>query len=303
LAAVSLDEELFEAVKSGDAARVKELLRRGANPNARDEYGLCPLHYAPWNRRAEVARVLLEHGADVNARALSMTPLHRAATFGNVEVARVLLEYGADVNAKDKKGWTPLHIAATDGHVGVVELLLERGADPSIKNEEDKTPLDVARERGHAEVVRVIEEFVRRGRGAKAVVTPKREPLHRRKKTSRAAAPSILGADCSELYAGEWGRLVVRVRGSGTASISLEGEVEWLDPGRVKLSGESMVEVPVKPKAAGEVPVKVIVKSSSGDDARIAWLKVVEKVGKCPACGAQVEPGAKYCWKCGAKLS
>jgi hypothetical protein len=85
--------------------------------------------------------------------------------------------------------------------------------------------------------------------------------------------------------------------------VSLEGDVDWLDPGRVKLSGESLVEVPVRPRAAGEVPVRVVLKSPSGEDAKIAWLKVVEKAGKCPACGAPVEPGAKYCWRCGARLA
>jgi hypothetical protein len=85
--------------------------------------------------------------------------------------------------------------------------------------------------------------------------------------------------------------------------VSLEGDVDWLDPGRVELSGEGVVEVPVRPRAAGEVPVRVVVKSSGGEDAKITWLKVVEKAGKCPACGAPVEPGAKYCWKCGTKLS
>jgi hypothetical protein len=109
--------------------------------------------------------------------------------------------------------------------------------------------------------------------------------------------------ECSELYAGEWGRLLVRVRGSGTATLSLEGDVEWINPEVVELSGETVVEVPVKPRAAGEVPVKVRLESSGSKSSKIVWLKVVEKAGKCPVCGAQVEPGAKYCWKCGTKLS
>jgi hypothetical protein len=85
--------------------------------------------------------------------------------------------------------------------------------------------------------------------------------------------------------------------------LSLEGDVDWLDPGRVKLSGESLVEVPVRPKAAGEVPVRVVVRSPGGEDTRITWLKVVDRAGRCPSCGAPVEPGAKYCWRCGARLA
>jgi hypothetical protein len=331
---VGLDEELSEAVRKGDAAKVRELLKRGANPNAKNEHGWTPLHRATYWGHADVARLLLEHGADANAEnknsfiptplhlAAAMghvdvtklllehgadanaknkdgwTPLHFAVNMGHAEVARLLLEYGADANAKNKDGFTPLHFAAAFGYAEVARLLLEHGADPRIGDNDGVTPLDVAREEGHEEVARVIEEY-KRGGGVRVSATPvgvsAREPV--------PAAPSILGVECSELYAGEWGRLLVRVRGSGTATLSLEGDVEWINLEVVELSGESVVEVPVKPRAAGEVPVKVRLESSGSKSSKIVWLKVVEKAGKCPVCGAQVEPGAKYCWKCGTKLS
>jgi hypothetical protein len=94
----------------------------------------------------------------------------------------------------------------------------------------------------------------------------------------------------------------VRVRGVGRASLAVEGDVDWINPGDVELSGEGVVEMPVKSSASGEVPARVVVKSSGLESSRIVWLKVVEKAGKCPSCGAPAEPGAKYCWKCGAKL-
>ncbi|MCC6059460.1 MAG: ankyrin repeat domain-containing protein [Thermofilum sp.] len=265
---MSLYEELLDAVREGDAARVRELLRKGANANAKDRRG--------W------------------------TPLHWAAAGGHAEVARLLLERGADVNARDDDDWTPLHIAAAKGRVEVARLLLERGADPSIRDKDGRTPLDVARGRGHKEVARVIEEYVQRRRGVGVEVPA--TPAGALAQQPAPAAPSILSVECSGLRAGEWGRLLVRVQGSGTASVSLEGDVDWLDPGRVKLSGESLVEVPVRPRAAGEVPVRVVVRSPSGEDTKITWLKVSDRAGKCPSCGAPAEPGAKYCWRCGAKL-
>uniref|UniRef100_A0A7J3X7K4 Zinc ribbon domain-containing protein n=1 Tax=Thermofilum pendens TaxID=2269 RepID=A0A7J3X7K4_THEPE len=118
-----------------------------------------------------------------------------------------------------------------------------------------------------------------------------------------ASTPSIIGVEYSSLYAGEWGKLLVKVRGAGLVSLAVEGDVEWLDPGRVMLSGESVVEVPVKPGVVGEFPVRVVVKSESGEDARIAWLRASEKARKCPNCGAPAEPGANYCWKCGARIA
>jgi ankyrin repeat protein len=60
------DDGLFEAVRSSHLSEVKELLEKGANPNARDEEGFTPLHYASFNGCASVAKLLLDSGADPN---------------------------------------------------------------------------------------------------------------------------------------------------------------------------------------------------------------------------------------------
>jgi|GEM_PF-777012 len=329
---------LHLAIKANHLQIAKLLIEKGADVNARDRYGWTPLHIAAGHGNLEVVQLLVEKGADVNAKdaqgrtplhvapvadvghadvveflvgksvdvnardRYGRTPLHYAAAAGRAEVAKLLLERGADVNAKeDKYGDTPLHAAAAFGYAEVARLLLEHGADPSIGDNDSVTPLDVAREEGHEEVARVIEEFMKRRRGGR-VKKPVATSTRASAREPVPAAPSILGVECSSLRVGEWGRLLVRVRGSGTAALSLEGDVDWLDPGRVKLSGDAVVEVPVRPRAAGEVPVRVVVRSPGGEDAKITWLKVVDRAGKCPSCGAPAEPGAKYCWKCGAKL-
>ena len=67
---MTLEDELFEAVASPyeNVARVRELLEKGANVNAKDSNGDTPLHKAACRGYARVARLLIEHGADVNAR-------------------------------------------------------------------------------------------------------------------------------------------------------------------------------------------------------------------------------------------
>jgi hypothetical protein len=154
--------DLHDAAFNGDVERVRKLLEKGENPNAKDKYGWTPLHIAASKGHVHVARLLLKHGANPNIQnEYGWTPLHIAAFWGHVDVARLLLEHGANPNARDKGGWTPLHDAASKGHVHVVKLLLEYGADPTIKNRDGKTPLDLAREGGRREVVSLIEEWLR----------------------------------------------------------------------------------------------------------------------------------------------
>lgn len=94
---------------------VKLLLDKGSNPDvpSQDEESgfkgeTALLQAASWGR-LEIAKILIKHGANVNAKAAwGAVPLHDAARMGNVEVARLLLEHGADVNAKDYEGKTPL---------------------------------------------------------------------------------------------------------------------------------------------------------------------------------------------------
>ena len=102
------------------------------------------LHWAARNNNEEVARVLLDAGAAVDAKDLGMTPLHRAADSNSLEVARVLLEARASVYAQDIFGMTPLHHAASVGAVGVARILLKYGADISTKDYHGWSPVNYA---------------------------------------------------------------------------------------------------------------------------------------------------------------
>ena len=93
---------------------------------------LAPLLIDALNRRqSEIADLLLKAGADLNARDdAGFTPLQDAALAGKVDAVRMLLEHGADINAGDRdSGATALYMAATMGREDVVMVLLEKGAD------------------------------------------------------------------------------------------------------------------------------------------------------------------------------
>ena len=116
-----------------DVARL--LVEHGAEVTVQDNDGSTPLHFAVWAGNLDVARLLVDHGADVTAQDVhGSTPLHRAVKEGSVDLAQLLIQHIADVSAEDNHAWTPLHRAVWKGSVDLVRLLLEHGADTRAKD-------------------------------------------------------------------------------------------------------------------------------------------------------------------------
>jgi len=150
---------LHLASDKGHLEVVRVLLEHGADVEAQNEDKLTPLHRASRSGRGEVVRVLLEQGADGAAFDRNrMTPLHWASFGGYVEVTRILLERSKDAAAKDKNGWTPLHWAAFEGRVEIVRILLKHGVDATVRDKAGRTPLHRSSSEGHLQVTRVLLE-------------------------------------------------------------------------------------------------------------------------------------------------
>jgi truncated hemoglobin YjbI len=135
---------LHEAAMFGDAELAKVLVRLGADPNAREIEGHTPLYRAA---TGDVARVVIEAGAalDVPSGPTAGTPLHQAARMGRVSVAAVMLDHGANIEARDRKGETPLRRAVNCRKLEMIQLLMARGANPMAKDQRGRTPLSAAR--------------------------------------------------------------------------------------------------------------------------------------------------------------
>ena len=125
---------LHDASAEGNLRMVEVLLGLGADPNVKTAGGHTPL-YCVANECSgagggNIVRALVRAGAQVNVPSgvKRCTALHMAARRGNTEVAEVLVDCGADIEARDKSGDTPLQRAKNCRKAGVVSLLAARGA-------------------------------------------------------------------------------------------------------------------------------------------------------------------------------
>ena len=132
---------------------VKENYRLGADVNARykGKKDKTPLYFAFEHNNFEIAKLLIEHGAEYSKEDLDETFLNQLEDIGafglvrmmdvgcSLEQIRLQIENGADVNAKDYNGEKPLVNAVRNGNLEIVQLLIEHGADVNAKDNDGKT--------------------------------------------------------------------------------------------------------------------------------------------------------------------
>ncbi len=155
---------LWWAAGDGDRELVDALLARGAELDARDQWGANPLQQAASHGNVEVLRVLIRRGADFETPYHDgRTPLSFAIRSGSVPCVAALLDAGADLQGK-QGAFTPLALACFEGTTPMVKLLLERGAEVDRTVDyhglEGVTPLMLAARAGK---VKMVEALLRAG--------------------------------------------------------------------------------------------------------------------------------------------
>jgi len=212
-------EAIVEAAKTGDVAKVRDLVR--SNPalaRTRLTDGETPLMAALYRGHRHVVEALIEALGSVDVFAAAAlgrlddlraglgklgavnsfaydgwTPLHLAAFFGHEEAASLLLDSGADLQAVSRNSLhnTALHAATAGGHSAVALLLINRGADVKVPDAGKHTPLHIAAEAGLADVV---EALLAKGADPLAVDADDQTPLSRAAAKNRSEIVDLLNA-------------------------------------------------------------------------------------------------------------
>ncbi len=185
-------EQLVDFAAAGDLEVVDLLIQAEVEVNGRDPYGTTALMAAAEAGHLEVAKFLIDKGADPNRGApgswetplmlatvqgrdnmvqylidagaavgfqdedSGVTPLMMAAVEGHQEIAAKLISAGAEVGVADATGWTALHHAVRKGQSSLTSDLVAAGANPEQEDLDGFTPLSLAQSRGQW---RLVEEF------------------------------------------------------------------------------------------------------------------------------------------------
>lgn len=207
---------LINAMTSGDDILVQQHLRHGASVEKRCGSDISPMMYAVFNGQVKIAGVLLSRGAQVDAPTAGWTPLHKASEQGDLQMMQLLLENGADIEARSPKkflpyksiasklrrssevdlpstddddteeensnsssagnGWTPLLRAASTGLEEATRLLLSHGPNIEARSPSNATPLSLAAEKHH---LPIIDLLLSRAANPNAADDFGWQPLHR----------------------------------------------------------------------------------------------------------------------------
>ena len=164
----SADELCYQIRYSDDPKRIAEMLDSGASLSGVDQNGFTPLVMAVMpgsggsdETQAKIVDLLLARGADPSLGC----PLSVAAQSSKTELAKKLLDKGADVNGKDSTGRTPLMAAVDAQALEIVNLLLDRGADADFKDPLGKNAWKLAFDKAYSfrtAAAMKVEESVRR---------------------------------------------------------------------------------------------------------------------------------------------
>ncbi|MFB0553824.1 MAG: ankyrin repeat domain-containing protein [Phycisphaerae bacterium] len=144
----SADVSIHTAARYGLLEKLKELIGKGSNVNAKNNAGETALDIAIQEYRQDIAKLLVDKGADVS--------IHTAAFIGDINKVKTFVEDGSSADKADASGQTPLHYATAGNHKAIAEILVSHGADVNAVAGTWRTPLDVAARTGSVDMAEFL---------------------------------------------------------------------------------------------------------------------------------------------------
>jgi len=163
---------IYQAANIGDLETVEKLLESGTDVNQKNRQGYTPLMAAGTK---EIAEFLISKGASVNESTIFGTALHEAVNSRRYEVAKVLLENGASVDAKTNVGKTPLDMAIKWKQKKIANLLRKHASKTGEELKAAKEPIHAAARQGDIEAVK---QHLAAGADVNAIDHEGNTPLH-----------------------------------------------------------------------------------------------------------------------------
>lgn len=123
-------DTFIQSARDGDMVAVQEYLNSGGDVNAKNPYGGTAIMFASRAGHVEIAKLLLDAGADVNVHGnyAGTTALMWASQYESKEIVKLLIEAHAEINAKNHQGQTALYFALENGNTEIVQILQNAGA-------------------------------------------------------------------------------------------------------------------------------------------------------------------------------
>jgi ankyrin repeat protein len=137
---------------------IRLLIEKGADLNARDEEGASPLDNAVWRGALDTIAILLAHGARLNESdtKTGATPINEAAYRGNASIVGYLLQFHPDLRISDKRGYIPLDNAIRMGKEDCALLLLEAEPKELLTPQFLGKTMEAAIQKNESDLVRAL---------------------------------------------------------------------------------------------------------------------------------------------------
>lgn len=184
---------LHEAIETGDTQKVKALLQEEIDLHKTGNWGCTPLEYAIELGCLEIAKILINAGADIHFGVEGFL-LNIAVRHSRLDIASILIDAGANINLKDEDNATVLMDAVLDNSLEIVEFLVRQGADVNVVRKDGNSALSCAATLGQEEIFNYLAPLTSKNLFEQAVEKLPEGLLYRKRVDDRFTEDFILAA-------------------------------------------------------------------------------------------------------------